>query len=81
MKKVYKKPMIIFESFSLSVAIAGDCGVETDAPSNGVCGYENEAGQMLFVEGITGCEFKAPDGSFNEICYHVPTEATMLFNS
>lgn len=85
MKKVYMKPQIMFESFALSTSIAGDCGIRTNTPSDGNCGYEmtDEFGDVstLFLDSMTGvCSTYQPDG-YNGICYDVPTDTGNLFNS
>ena len=81
MKKVYSKPQIMFESFTLSTNIAAGCEFKTNTPSARQCGYgEDIFGVSIFVDGITDCKAKYPDG-YNGLCYHVPTETTNLFNS
>ena len=89
--KKYTKPMIIFESFTLSTNIAGDCEVKTNMPSNMSCGIDF-SGIMLFMNGMDGCEddywiTTTPDGEGffgsgdnNTICYHTFTGKN-LFNS
>lgn len=82
MKKVYEKPKIMFESFTLSTNIAGDCDHQTSLQTAGFCGLDF-GGDIVFLTNVTGCEeqYEADDGSFNGICYHNPTETTNLFNS
>ena len=71
----------MFESFTLSENIAGDCKNIIDAPSEMQCAYgENDFGQPIFMDEITACIFKRPDGN-NGVCYHVPTANDNLFNS
>lgn len=84
MKKVYSKPEIFFEDFTLTTNIAGDCEHKTNTPSSYQCGV-NASGINVFLEGMTGCEdFEVVavggDGEFNNICYHVPYGEN-LFNS
>lgn len=88
MKKVYTKPEIMFESFTLSASIAGDCGTKTNTPSQGNCAYgeDTDFGVAIFTDAVTACVYKesndgSADGIFNGICYHVPTEGMNLFNS
>lgn len=83
MKKTYSKPQIMFESFSLSTSIAGDCGVKTDAPAAGTCGMEYGDMGTIFLTDVAGCSivFGIDDGFFNGICYHVPVQNLNLFNS
>ena len=40
MKKEYKKPELLFDSFELSVSIAGGCGNPTQTPSQNQCGLD-----------------------------------------
>ena len=79
MKKAYSKPEIMFEDFSLSVNVAVGCEIRNSNPSEGVCGWESRNG-MIFVEGVTGCKYKQPDG-YDSICYHNPSNDNDLFNS
>lgn len=83
MKKVYTKPAIMFEDFTLSTSIAGDCEVKLNTPNNTSCGYRPEGYDAdIFVEGITGCAEKHADGTYGDgICYHVPDAGYNLFNS
>ncbi len=86
MKKVYTKPEILFEDFSLSDSIAMGCAQKINSPHGWIansCGYEFAPGMKIFTEKVSGCDIKIVDGSdqFNGICYHVPTDANSLFNS
>ena len=81
MKKVYEKPEIVFENFSLSTNIAAGCE------------YTDPNHPDLFFSGMgyaftseANCGYPIPnevggDGDFNGICYHVPSEIKNLFNS
>ena len=83
MKKQYEKPTIIFENFSLSTRIAGNCGIVIDNQSSGTCGLDF-GDEMIFLTGISSCgpdPLEADDGLYNGICYHNPTDAMSLFNS
>ena len=82
MKKVYSKPEIYFESFSLSQNIAAGCEVKPGDPElefNGLgFAFTDEA----------NCSYKVPDqlggdGEYNGICYHTFTNggASNLHNS
>lgn len=84
MKKVYEKPQIMFESFTLSTNIAGDCEHKTWTPNSGTCAYEIETvvgTRFVFISEVQSCTTKEQDGEFNGICYHNPSEANNLFNS
>lgn len=82
MKKVYEKPLVIIEDFSLSTSIAGDCENITKLPSYGQCGIDF-GGDIIFLNAETGCtdELGVDDGSYSGICYHTPTENATLFAS
>ena len=81
MKKIYKKPVIMFEDFSLSVSIAGDCGIIIDSHASGNCGMIMGE-DRVFMEGINGCDGDwGVDGVYNNICYHNPVDGNDLFNS
>ena len=85
MKKFYTKPEIMFDSFTLSTNIAGDCEEKMNLPSNSSCGLDF-SGLMVFLDGMGGCtnikvDNVGGDGEFNGICYHVPSGDKNLFNS
>lgn len=82
MKRVYSKPDIIFEDFSLSAGIAAGCEKKIDTQYSGQCGLE--FGDLtLFVTGVSGCADPVTDGSskYNGLCYHIPSDSKNLFNS
>ena len=92
MKKKYVKPEIMFEDFSLSTNVAGDCGVKTYTPNAGKCAYIVDTGSFgtynIFTNEIPlvctttdGKLDKSEDGIYNGICYHTPYEDSNLFNS
>lgn len=90
MKKAYVKPVIMFESFSLSTNIAGDCerqlssfGVDATNTDFNSCGIFFESKGVVFSGTWGGCEEKVydPSGSWNTICYDVPSESYNLYNS
>ena len=87
MGKIYTKPDIVFESFSLSTSIAAGCEVKTNTPYAGTCGFKFGA-VTVFITGVTGCTYKLPferdnwvDENGNAFCYHNPSEDSNLFNS
>ena len=82
MRKIYSKPEIIFESFSMSTNIAGDCSEPyVKNPSKGSCGIATSSGQRIFVDKSTGCDYPDDDGLYNNLCYDVPMGYEGLFNS
>ena len=84
MKKVYSKPEILFEDFTLSTSIAS-CEVQVEAMIN-ECTVEFVPGvSNLFLEGMEICDVQIVDGS-NEmnndgLCYHQPSPSNNIFNS
>lgn len=79
MKKEYKKPELLFDSFELSESIASGCEHITGHSMN-QCAY-NVAGKSVFVEAVAVCTTIPQDGTYNGICYHVPNENSNLFTS
>lgn len=85
MKKRYEKPQIVFEDFTLSTNIAGDCDVKTWTPNSGKCAYpvkDEFLGTLnIFTSEMVGiCTTPEKDGEYNGICYHAPY-GDNLFNS
>lgn len=83
MKKEYSKPDILFDSFSLSNSIAGNCEVKTNLPSNDTCGVNLPGVGPVFTTQMGGCGIKVIDGrnNYNNLCYYVPHESNNVFNS
>lgn len=84
MKKVYSKPEIMFEDFSLNNSITVGCEKIAQATEY-ACSYDMTSSLgviSVFTDQVTGdiCTTVKPDG-YNEICYHVPTEANNVFTS
>lgn len=91
--KKYTKPMIVFESFSLSTNIAGDCEVmNNNTPAKGSCAYRVQFGKVtryFFTDSVgAACTTQENSGVFfdanspyNGFCYHIPDESYTLFNS
>lgn len=68
MKKVYSKPMIIFESFSLSQNIAAGCEItDPKDPALEFTGLGYAFTESCDVDVGNG----GGDGEWNGICYHV----------
>lgn len=86
MKKYYEAPEILFEDFSLSDSIAGNCESIVGNASKGSCCVKGTGGVNVFSGTIPVCEFKPEDlggisDEWDGFCYHVPTEYNNLFNS
>ena len=78
MKKEYKKPVIIFESFALAKSIAVGCDqIATSAQY--VCPVTDPDLGFTYIS-IGTCDTTPPGGN-DSICYHAPTESTNVFNS
>lgn len=84
MKKAYSAPDILFESFTLSTHIAGDCEPPyVTTATEGACGVPGTGGVMLFTVGVGNCTAPGPDDyvTNNGFCYHNPSDDQNLFNS
>ena len=88
MKKVYNKPDIVFEDFSLNVSIATTCEREVGTFGRSACPIMGSEGIAFFSAGIAGslCEFDPVDFDFTAdeydgFCYDVPNENRNWFNS
>lgn len=85
MKKVYTKPEIFFESFTASTALAGNCEVPVNLPTQFVCPIPDDsgAGINLFDPKLGGgCNFPGNDmDQYDGLCYHIHDENHNLFNS
>ena len=84
MKKVYVKPEIVFEDFSLCASIAAGCELDTPLPSyEENCGYPiggDRSPYTVFVSEST-CTHPEPEGFYNGFCYHAPYDYNNVFNS
>ena len=90
MKKTYTKPVIMFESFVLSTSIAAECKNQANFYRS-QCGLVVGSGRYekhIFVDSTMGCTTEVPydvaNQDFiyeNQICYHVPYDAFVLFGS
>lgn len=81
MKRVYTKPDVVFESFSLSSSITANCAKEANF-SSGQCGFEYTDEMTIFMNSIQGCTFIESDGNWQDrVCYHNPYDWNNLFNS
>lgn len=80
MKKIYSKPEIMFDSFTLTTNIAAGCGNKINTQVDGACGIELPGYGVVFLDGVAGCK-DHPIEEDDVYCYHVPTADTKLFNS
>lgn len=82
MKKLYSKPGIVYEDFSICTHIAKTCDVELGTFAQDECGGYNLGSLNIFINGAqAGCDFEVEDDPMNGICYHVPINGMKLFNS
>lgn len=88
MKKKYCKPEIMFESFTLSTNIAGDCGDRAELlAADYACGKMFSDGRTVFMSGMYGCgdvlvePDQDGDGAWGTLCYHVPSNLNSLVTS
>lgn len=79
MKKIYTKPEILFEDFSLSTSITAGCAFKNHNYQEGVCGYTTRTGNIVFTQDVTGCVYTENDS--DTLCYHVPNDDYDIFNS
>ena len=79
MKKIYSKPEIMFDSFTLTTNIAAGCGNKINTHVNDACGIELPGVGVVFLDGVAGCKETFVES--DEYCYHVPIDANRLFNS
>ncbi len=93
--KLYKKPEIIFEDFSLSTNIAAGC-VAIANSAQGACYVSLDrvpglSGIRVFADPLVGCDFhndvntEGSDWTIqvgdNTICYNNPSDIFATFNS
>ncbi len=80
MKKEYKKPELLFESFELSMSIAAGCSSNYRVGlSENACGVDVVGVGTAFVSKPT-CNYFPQDGE-SGWCYHIPTADTRHFSS
>ena len=79
MKKMYEKPIVIIEDFTLCENVAAGCELKSNHAKDS-CAYE-DYGWMTFTSSISACEDVQIDQEDEKLCYHVPTEAYNIFTS
>lgn len=77
MKKVYSKPEILFEDFTVTTTISAGCDKKVNSTEN-VCVVEFAPGMNLFTSDVGACDTPIADGSDDYgndgLCYHVPED-------
>lgn len=82
MKKVYNKPDIVFDDFTLTNTIAASCERYNSSPSLNQCGYVNYDGYRVFYsDGMSGCEDVYLFPNLTGITYNLFVGMNGLFNS
>ena len=85
MKKVYRKPEVLFENFSLSIGIAVNCEEINKNPSVDQCSWTPDEqwdfGGIFGVDYQGACEVTPSNSGYDTLCYHVPSENYNLFTS
>ena len=82
MKKLYSKPGIVYEDFSICTHIAKTCDVELGTFEQGKCGGYEWGRDFIFMDGQQWCDTPVvDDGTHDGICYHHPIDGARLFNS
>ena len=79
MKKSYMKPLLTFESLSLSSTISSGCALSSTNSAEYMCpATDEETGWTVFTE--YGICMVVP-GPNDGICYHVPVADRNVFES
>lgn len=78
MKKQYKKPDILFDSFELSQSIAAACAYISNQERT-ICPVDIGGSMSLFSE-LGVCTLTPPAGD-NTVCYDVPSLDSKIFGS
>ena len=83
MKRVYEKPVLYIERFTLTQSIAHNCGDNLDfgmgtLKTKESCGWD-VGGVVIFVEGNENCIF--PTEYLEGVCYNAPDGGYNVFNS
>ena len=80
MKKQYVKPAMFNEAFDICDSIAAGCGIAVGSTKD-TCSYSDPTfpGISIFIVG--GACNMTPGDDNNQVCYHVYTPETALFDS
>jgi hypothetical protein len=82
MKKDYKKPYLLVESFQLDAAIAASCSSETKNPLHyglDSCTLEEELPGFGYFGNLCIHDVKVEGDGNDLICYHGPIPADAMF--
>lgn len=79
MKKLYTKPMITFETLSLSSNISSGCAMNGTNSAEYICPVLNEeTGWTIFSDNSVCMMVPGPNDT---VCYHVPFANINIFDS
>lgn len=88
MKKEYKKPIVVIETFQLDAAIAGSCKEDAEALNKKYekLGFSPDSctfmGGEFFNSFNCQMDLTGEGGDSNDtVCYHGPLEGTVFINS
>ena len=85
MKKVYKKPLVAVERFSIVYTSARDCwdSIPQDQVnlSDHPCGWEITGGTVLFNTSVVGSTCSIDGELSGMVCYNNPGEGQYMFRS
>ena len=79
MKKQYVKPAMFSEAFDICDSIAAGCGIAVGSTEHDCSYLVPGIGYSLFIVG--GACTMTPGNDNDQVCYHVYTPATALFDS
>lgn len=89
MKKIYKKPILFMETFSITQSVATGCGAVAGGNSLGkpthwekeTCGW-SYGNMIVWTEANTGCSVKwGKDDEYASLCYNNPDGGNNIFSS
>jgi hypothetical protein len=79
LKKIYKKPMVAFESLALSASISAGCAYISTNSAEYICPVtDEESGWTIFAD-TTVCNVTPRPGE--TICYDIPIANSNVFES
>lgn len=79
MKRVYRKPALIYDSFEMSTNIAGNCEGIANFAEN-FCSVTINIGFDIEVFNNSNCEWTGPQAE-DMVCYHAPSDSNNVFTS
>lgn len=88
MKKIYIKPIVQIERFTISQSVAQNCGYNDDVftgfptqADKNSCGWNDGYGEVYWTSNVTcGGEY-SEDLEVGEVCYNNPNGAPTVFAS